>query len=54
MSVSALLIGLFLVMYGVTSLHWVTISAEVLGLVAFIAGLAVLFEGAVVKLVKRD
>lgn len=46
MSVSNLLLGVWLILVGVTWLTWVVIDTKFLGLLGFITGLAVLFEGA--------
>lgn len=45
MSLSNLLLGIWLILVGVTWLTWITVDIKVLGLLGFITGLVVLFEG---------
>ncbi len=50
MSLSNLLLGAWLILVGVTWLAWVAIDVKFLGLLGFIAGLAVLLQGYLPKL----
>jgi hypothetical protein len=54
MSISNLLLGVWLILVSVTWLTWVVIDAKVLGLLGFITGLAVLFEGGYPAIFKRQ
>lgn len=45
MTLSSLLLAIFLILVGVTWLAWVTIDIKLLGLLAFITGLVFLVEG---------
>lgn len=51
--ISKLFLGILLTLIGVTWLTWVTIDIKLLGLLAFITGLAVLFEGGYPTISKR-
>lgn len=44
MSLGSLLLGIWLILVGVTWLSWVAIDAKFLGLLGFITGLVVLIE----------
>lgn len=46
MSIASLLTGLWLVLVGATWLTWLDISPKALGLLAFVAGIIWLIEGA--------
>jgi hypothetical protein len=46
MSVASFLLGVWLILVGVTWLTWVTIDIKFLGLLGFITGLVWLIEGA--------
>jgi hypothetical protein len=46
MSLSSLLLAVWLILVGITWLAWVVISTQLLGLLAFITGLVWLLESA--------
>lgn len=43
--VSSLLLGVFLILVGVSWIGWVVIDVKILGLLAFVTGLLILIEG---------
>lgn len=45
MSLSSLLLGVWLILVGATWLTWIDVSAKFLGLFAFITGIVWLIEG---------
>lgn len=45
MSISTLLLGIFLILFALSAFGWVAIAAWVLGIFALSAGIAVLIEG---------
>lgn len=45
MSLSNLLLGVWLILVGITWLAWVTISTKFLGIWAFVTGIVILLEG---------
>lgn len=53
MSLSNLLLSIFLILLGVTWLAWIVIDTKILGLLAFVTGLAILFESAYPIVYKR-
>lgn len=44
MTLSTLLLAVFLILFGISNLGWVAVSAFALGLVAFITGIIFLVE----------
>lgn len=44
MSISNLLLGLLLILWGATQLTWLSIDAKTLGLLAFITGIIILID----------
>lgn len=44
MSLSTLFLAAFLILFGISALGWVAVSATVLGIVALIAGVLILVE----------
>jgi hypothetical protein len=44
MSLSTLFLAAFLILFGINTLGWVAVSATVLGVVAFVAGVLILVE----------
>lgn len=46
MSLSTLLLAVFLILWGVSTLGWIPVSAFILGLLAFITGVLILLESA--------
>lgn len=45
MNLSTLLLGVWLILVGVSWLAWVTVDVKLLGLLGFITGIVVLVEG---------
>lgn len=45
MSLSTLALALFLILFAISALGWVAVSATFLGVVALIAGILILVEG---------
>lgn len=45
MSLSSLLLAVWLILIGVSWLAWITIDAKLLGLLAFVTGIVFLVEG---------
>jgi hypothetical protein len=45
MSLSTLLLAVFLILFGINAIGWVAISALALGIVAFVTGIVFLVEG---------
>lgn len=45
MSVSNILLGIWLILVGATWLTWITVDVKFLGLLAFITGIVILVEG---------
>jgi uncharacterized membrane protein len=43
--ISSLLLGIWLILVGVSGLGWITIDVKILGLLAFVTGLVILIEG---------
>lgn len=46
MSLSALFLALFLILFAISTFGWVAISGTILGIVALIAGILILVEAA--------
>lgn len=47
MSLGTLLLGVFLILVGITWLTWVTLSVTFLGVLAFVTGIVLLLESSV-------
>lgn len=46
MSLSTLLLAVFLILWGVSTLGWIAVSSFILGILAFAAGVLLLIEAA--------
>jgi uncharacterized membrane protein HdeD (DUF308 family) len=45
MSLTTLALAVFLILYGISALGWVAVSATVIGVVALVAGILILVDG---------